>query len=168
MGGAAGAVQTLRYFPGGNRQEGGGGSWLQILLLNQCKAWTGPELLLTQHSPPQLYFTLECSACPSLPCQLLISAPTSPELLCRAPGRNCRAPARVVGRLCCPWVTINSLFLAEKGSRGGTAPGRLCGTEKGISEPFWGRKLLLAYGKRHHSSKSWPTLKQVKRRAGRF
>lgn len=50
-GGAAGAVQTLRCFPRGERQEGGGGSWLGFSHRTNpsphagSKGQTGPKLL---------------------------------------------------------------------------------------------------------------------------
>lgn len=86
------------------RKEGVGGSRLAF---SSRLLFSSPN-----HICPQLYFNLEHSACPSL----LISACTPPELLCRTPGRAQE------GRLCCLWVTINSLFVHEKENRGGTCP----------------------------------------------
>lgn len=67
----------------------------------------------------------------------LISASTSPELLCRTPGGtqgSCRGGSAVRGEQLTPFAWLRRKAEEEP------APGRCCGTEKGISEPFWGRK----------------------------
>lgn len=143
----------------GNTSSSSSSSSCRAPRLGQARA----PFLLTQ-------FCLSPAAFQPGTLSLPLPAVPAPDLcpqLSWAPG-GARAPAQGVGRLCCPWVTLTPFAWVRRKTEEEPAPGRPCGMENWAAEPFWGRKMLLACGKRHHSSKAWSTLKQVKRRAGRF